>query len=545
MARKKKDEGEQAVMGSLPADGKVYLLAVREKNVKIIRALDIDDVGEVHYIKGDADNGKTSALDGIKAAIHSCPGAMVRQGADAMEVILELSAGVLTRMIDREGATSVNMTDPDGLPVEAVDFLRAVFGRQVFDPLAWADLGGGENMGRTARLREQRAQLLSALPVTFDRAELKDAVREKGSMFWDAIKQINMDKVGWDQHPANVFQTIEEIVFERRALENRMVEEAENALKRLPESQRPAPAAKLVEVQASAQKAAEAYYTAKASSQNTANLQAQMARLRDEVERENKELPPREKVAQTRAKYAADQATAADEEAAAAARVIELKAALSKAETLLKETVERGGEASEKVRKGDALLRRWETQDARKKDLANIEAQVGEGQVFDLVKLEREKELAEADVVARKLQDDIEAAAGKLTAAKAKADVLTVLVELFRDELPKLLLSKAELPVPGLSIDKDQVLVGGIPLHQMGTAKRIEVGVVVASALNPRSGFMLIDRAESLGREGLLALKAAAKAVKVQLIMSWVDPDAEPGKDVTVMKDGAAVRAAA
>jgi hypothetical protein len=83
--------------------------------------------------------------------------------------------------------------------------------------------------------------------------------------------------------------------------------------------------------------------------------------------------------------------------------------------------------------------------------------------------------------------------------------------------------------------------VDGVPLHALGTSQQIRTGVLVAAALNPRSAFVLVDGAESMGRADRLALADAAQELGLQLILTVVDPDAAPGPDVTVMREGESV----
>jgi hypothetical protein len=114
-------------------------------------------------------------------------------------------------------------------------------------------------------------------------------------------------------------------------------------------------------------------------------------------------------------------------------------------------------------------------------------------------------------------------------------------VTLFRDVLPSMLLARANLPLDGLAIEDETIVINGVPLHELGTSEQIRVGVVIASALNPLAGFVLVDQAESLGREGKKALASVAHELGLQLIMTVVDPDAVPGPGVTVMRGGEAL----
>jgi hypothetical protein len=138
-------------------------------------------------------------------------------------------------------------------------------------------------------------------------------------------------------------------------------------------------------------------------------------------------------------------------------------------------------------------------------------------------------------------QDALDAAAKDAHAARERAKRYDALVEFFRDTLPRELLANAELPVEGLSVDADQILINGIPLHQLGTSQQIRVGVLIASRLNPASAFILVDGAESMGKKDRAELAKVAHELGLQLIMTIVDPDAVPAPGVTVMEAGAAL----
>jgi tRNA modification GTPase len=98
-------------------------------------------------------------------------------------------------------------------------------------------------------------------------------------------------------------------------------------------------------------------------------------------------------------------------------------------------------------------------------------------------------------------------------------------------------------PIAGTTRDalQQSIQIDGVPLHQLGTSQQIAVGVKVAAAVNPKSGFVLVDGAESMGGKDRRALAEAAEVLGLQLIMTVVDPDAKPGPGVTVMRGGAAV----
>ena len=51
-------------------------------------------------------------------------------------------------------------------------------------------------------------------------------------------------------------------------------------------------------------------------------------------------------------------------------------------------------------------------------------------------------------------------------------------------------------------MEDELVHVRALPLYQLGISEQIAIGVRVAAAINPKTGFILIDGAKSLGRDG-------------------------------------------
>jgi len=87
--------------------------------------------------------------------------------------------------------------------------------------------------------------------------------------------------------------------------------------------------------------------------------------------------------------------------------------------------------------------------------------------------------------------------------------------------------------------------VHGVPLHALGTSEQIKIAVQIAAALNRQIGWVPIDRAESLGRADRVAIGEVQRELNLQIILVYVDPDAEPAPGVTVMTNGEVMQARA
>lgn len=508
---------------------RVHILKMRARNVKCLKEVEIDFEGEMHEIKGDTGQGKTSILDSIEATFRGLEPSMVRRGESRAELELVLDAATIKRIVGAEdGKSTVMVTDNHGKRVEkAKEFIDTLCGRTAFRPISWVQLGGGESRGKTERLRQQRDMLLEAIPMRLTGRQVADAVKDLGDDYYEALGEVNLDGVDFDQHAFMVCSAIERACYDYRKLQNSLADEAENKLAVTPAPERSAPKTPLPELIERERAATEAYHTAKARVGNRQALRERVESLRTRVAQEAEDLPDAGKLARTLETY---QTVVGDTRT----KIEELEKALAEARAEL-------ADAESKVRKCREIQARMEDHEARKADLAALEAELAEeGSPDDIAALEKALADARRDVEARRLQDAHDEAAQAAQAARQRAILFSRLVTLFRDELPKRLLEASKLPVEGLGIEGDMVTIHGVPLHQLGTSQQIRVGVLIAAALNPRSGFVLVDGAESLGKKDRAALAEAAKELDLQLILTVVDPDAEPAAGVTVMADGLA-----
>ena len=511
-------------------DGRTRIISVKARNFKQIQEVEIDHVGDIHHIKGDTAQGKTSILDAIEATIRGCNPSMVRRGASKAELELEMDTATITRIISADPAQKdiLFAKTADGAAIErAQDFLKQMVGPSAFRPLRWVQLGAEGGEGHTKRLRMQRDQLLESIPMSLSDQDVADAVEALGQLYAEALAEVNFDGVNFDQHPYTVCTRLEESCMKFYSLQNSRAKDAEDILKVTPAPEMAAPKESIEELTDRVNELIRQYHRAEAQQQGQSNLAQQRDAMQATYDAEAMVLPPRTQLEKTATHYLKVKENAQ-------AKIEELKAALAAEEAVL-------ADADKKLTDCDDLDARWDRQEARRADLDRINAELAGGaEVVDLEVLKKQGEKARAQLKAKELQEKHDAAAQAATVARERSETIYRLVEFFRDELPKQLLSLAELPVEGLSFDADKILINGIPLHQLGTSEQYRVGIFIAAALNPRSGFVLIDGAESMGKKDLAAVAEAATERGLQLIMTFVAPDAVPAEGVTVMENGLA-----
>jgi hypothetical protein len=121
--------------------------------------------------------------------------------------------------------------------------------------------------------------------------------------------------------------------------------------------------------------------------------------------------------------------------------------------------------------------------------------------------------------------------------AKGAADRLTVLLEEIDAE--KLAgLQAARMPIPGLSVDDECVLFGGVPLAQCSGAERLRVSLAIAMAKNPELRVCHIKDGSLLDDDSLELVREMAAFEDFQVWLEMVDSSGQVG---IVIEDGSVV----
>lgn len=522
---------------------RVPITRISIRNFKKLTECELTPNGEITVFAGDSGQGKTSVLQAVRAALTGADPEVISQGADQATVFLEFGDGSSIERVIRSTGEDGLMVSQDGRHLDkqqAKAFLRALAGQGVFDPVRWVQLGGGDTAGRTERRREQRDQLLRAIPMSLSIDEVVQAIEELGDDATEAFRLIDMpDQLFSLQAPHGlvVCEELRRIAYEVRTIVNRDRDQAEEDLRRTPAPKPPIPPEPLAEIQAAEldiqqqyQRALGAVEARRATLGRRDDIQAGLTKktaelvalpLHDlspteaalsEVSTEIESLT--EQLAKLQLKLATSQTARRNLEA----QVVTMRACNQRRE-FLAECIERDRAELESIQRslgGEAL------------DPEPLKAMLA-----DVAEL-RDK---------RSAQDAHELAAKTWQRKAHESEALTHIVELFRDGLPKRVLERANLPLPGLGIDGETLTIDGIPLHQKGTSEQIRLGVMIASILNPGAGFICVDGLESMGQADRQALYAACREFGVQILATEVDPEAVPGEGRVVIRNGEVVAA--
>lgn len=514
---------------------RIKVLALRVQNVKSVRAADLTFDGTLQIIAGDTGQGKTTVLESIRAGLMGLDPELINNDADSADILLVLNMAKIHRLVNRDGDETLLVTDQDGNKVkQAKRFLQAIAGRDIFNPIEWVQLGGGDKKGKTERLRQQRDQLLNGIPMVLDAKRVRRMAGEIDPACAIAIDELGFESVDFEQHGLAVCNELHGLCYEHRKALNIRADDADATLKITPAPDTMPPDVSLDVLQGRAAELRKAIAVGEAADERRAAILARQGTIATRIKGRRDQI---ETLCDPFDPQAVEQELATAEQKRAEVResIAELErqlADLRQQEATITMEMEGVAEA--------AKLHALNVQDeaAFAETESELAAIPGDGK--------RKENAADLDVVLGQIRDREqldrhEKAKATAAACRAKSDVFNELVNLFRDKLPKQLLWDAELPVPGLGIDGDTVTINGVPLHLLGTSEQMRVGVMVAAHLNPDCGFILVDRAESIGQKDLRALAEAAVEHGLQLIISRVDDEAEPGPGVTVMRDGAPV----
>lgn len=93
----------------------------------------------------------------------------------------------------------------------------------------------------------------------------------------------------------------------------------------------------------------------------------------------------------------------------------------------------------------------------------------------------------------------------------------------------------AQLPVPGLTLTDDAVLLNGVPFNQASDAEQLRVSIAVAGAMNPKLRVIRVRDGSLLDEDAMQALAAYADEHDLQI---WVERVDSSGKVGVVIEDG-------
>lgn len=186
------------------------IIQLQAENFKKLKAIEIRPTGPVVEITGKCEQGKTTVLDAIKAAL--CGEKFdepVRKGQEKGKVVVDLGDKVVTRTFTASGG-SLKVESKDGAKYPSPQaLLDKLVGKIAFNPLEFA----------RADAKKQVEMLLAVVDIKVDAAKLKE---------------ISGVVVPAMPNPLDMLNTAYKTVFENRTLANRQLDAAEKIVASMP-----------------------------------------------------------------------------------------------------------------------------------------------------------------------------------------------------------------------------------------------------------------------------------------------------------------------
>lgn len=137
-----------------------------------------------------------------------------------------------------------------------------------------------------------------------------------------------------------------------------------------------------------------------------------------------------------------------------------------------------------------------------------------------------------ADKVARRKTEE-----GKLNVLRAEIDVQTTVIKGI-DEKRLELIRSAQMPIPGLGFNENEVTFNGIPLDQASSAGQLRVGLAIAIAMNPKLPVMLIRNGSLLDSDSMAIVREMAEKSGSQV---WIEVVGKGDGCSVIIEDGEVV----
>lgn len=182
----------------------------------------------------------------------------------------------------------------------------------------------------------------------------------------------------------------------------------------------------------------------------------------------------------------------------------------------------------------EAVLQKEET---LKENLAGAES-VTAG-LEDESTTEIEASIANIEIINARVRDNMAKEQARMEADnyKQKYEELTAQIEKIRDDRMKLL-EGVNMPLKGLSVDHGALIYNGQPWDNMSGSDQLKVATAIVRKLNPKCGFVLLDKLEQMDLDTLKEFGAWLEQEKLQAIATRVST----GDECTIyIEDGYSV----
>ena len=474
----------------------MQISAVKAKDYRGCREFQCEPGARALVLLGGKNGaGKTSALNSLEWGLlgaEAGPAEVVRHGAEAAEVTITLDGGryTVTRRETSGGTRSLVVRGPDGGKLDKPQaVLDRLIGARFLDPVAFASM----------KPKDQREALLRVVPIGIDLAQ---NARER------------------------------QVAYDERTDCGKLGNAASGALSEMPAATEPPPipdeaevsvsalTGRLAEMQAQADAKAAKRREFEDAHRAHARLAQEVLRLAErataiereqvdadaELDREIQSLRDRhaqakgrrsETLASVRGGQRVREGEAAVADAKAAALAAEADAMPAVDTTAIREQIATAEDTNRAIRARRA------TAEAAHRDAETLR-----------------KRREEGEVKVKTLHKEYAAYTAKIAALdKARADALAA----------------APMPLPGLAVSEDGLVLGGVPFAQISDGERIKASVAIAMALQPGLRDIIIRDGALLDEDNLAGIAAQAETAGYRL---WVERVGTGDAGALVFVDG-------
>lgn len=502
-------------------------------------------------VHGPNGAGKTSILNAIRAALigRDIGDDAIRHGADRAEILVDLGAPSVRRVITSGGST-LDVKDGSKKVAAPQKWLKELLGTSPIDPIEFY-------RGSPA---ERRKAILAAIPVALDTAKAQAAIPAELAAEFHAQLEPIFANAG---HALTAASALAQVFFDARTDTNRVWKAAEADAQKIVDAG-PIPAAMMLPPATALQgarddlaalhaRAKRAASQAEAVERTTTRIVSLRTRAKAALDPDpqppvegavtNEDLlaeAEREILGGAEAERLAGEAWRE-----ADARVAQIQAALEKANRDLvsaHDYVKRSKEKTEKAEQAKAsalaaiaaeaeaktrnerTAREWIAQaDELQQSLALSEAAPATIEIANAeAKVQRLEMQTNEYEIAMKRREAFERASKAASTGQRKAEQLTRVIDHFRTELPKQLIGSTS-GIEGLQIDGDRILLDDVDLDACSGREQLRFAVEIARRSNAASKILICDGLETLDPEQYVEFVREATRDGFQLIGTRVD----------------------
>jgi DNA repair exonuclease SbcCD ATPase subunit len=450
-----------------------------------LSAFKADKLGKLNRISGNNGVGKSAVLKGITEAFKSSgvDPYMIRDGAEKAEIFVELDNKVLIERRITPSANNVKVT-VDGQPMDAPQkWLNGLFG--LGSNLNPVDFFSPKPPKGMTPERYRRELLLSAMPFTLEFNRLIEILHDLGQVeIATIIGNAIAEKIDFSKHGLEALAQVQKIVYDRRW---EIGQDVTRQKKSIEQDKLDLPATN----------GAEKFKTFDLSVATN-----DLATLKSQIEAHEGDKRTLEQMKSRKESKLTEISNTENSIERIKKQLIELQSSLSVQQKELAALQKEGEKLYDKV---DAFVA---------PDTSDLERMISGYQEFQrlsiqLKGIERKQKLLEQSNEEYNALDDLHKA--------------------LTNEVPRRILSEMKMPIKGLEIKGDEILINSVSIDKLSTSEQMRISVEIARALSGELKVICIDRYESLDAKSRKLFEAEARDDNFEYFFTVVnqDPDSD------------------